>query len=112
MRRGPNVVGAFGFLQSVADALKYIVKEVVVPAGADKAVFMLRPIDQFRAGDDCLGGHSVQRRLGLERYQRCDPVCLCGVLARGLRRDYGGVGVQLEIPVPRIAALGRADDFL
>lgn len=47
MRRGPNVVGAFGILQSVADALKYVVKEVVVPAGADKAVFMLAPLTSF-----------------------------------------------------------------
>jgi NADH-quinone oxidoreductase subunit H len=47
MRRGPNVVGAFGILQSVADALKYVVKEVVVPAGADKAVFILAPLMSF-----------------------------------------------------------------
>ncbi|MDU8910560.1 NADH-quinone oxidoreductase subunit NuoH [Aestuariicoccus sp. MJ-SS9] len=47
MRRGPNVVGVYGLLQTVADALKYVVKEVVVPAGADKPVFMLAPMTSF-----------------------------------------------------------------
>jgi len=47
LRRGPNVVGAYGLLQSVADVLKYVVKEVVVPAGADRAVFMLAPLVSF-----------------------------------------------------------------
>ena len=47
MRRGPNVVGVFGVLQSVADALKYVLKEIVVPAGADRAVFLLAPLMSF-----------------------------------------------------------------
>ncbi|GAB5436455.1 NADH-quinone oxidoreductase subunit NuoH [Falsiruegeria mediterranea] len=47
MRRGPNVVGVYGLLQSVADALKYVVKEVVIPAGADRTVFILAPLTSF-----------------------------------------------------------------
>ena len=43
-RRGPNVVGPFGLLQTVADALKFIFKEIIIPASANKIIFILAPI--------------------------------------------------------------------
>ena len=47
LRRGPNVVGFAGLLQTVADALKYVVKEVVIPAGSDRTVFIMAPLTSF-----------------------------------------------------------------
>ena len=43
-RRGPNVVGPFGLFQSLADALKYIFKEIIIPASSNKIIFILAPM--------------------------------------------------------------------
>ena len=47
MRRGPNVVGPYGLLQSFADFFKFVLKEPIIPSGANKAVFLLAPVVTF-----------------------------------------------------------------
>ena len=53
-RKGPNVVGPFGLLQVPADGLKFIFKEIILPDGSDKTVFLVAPIITLALSIACL----------------------------------------------------------
>ncbi len=60
LRRGPNVVGPFGLFQPLADGLKLLMKETVIPTGANRGVFLAAPIVTFSLRHRRLGGDPVR----------------------------------------------------
>ncbi len=84
------MVGPFGLLQPMADGIKLVFKETVIPTGANSGVFMIAPLITFVLALVAWGGDPVQRRLGRGRYQCRRALSLRDQLAWSLRHHHAG----------------------
>ncbi len=118
IRKGPNRVGPQGFFQWIADTVKLVFKEDIVPSRAEKALHLLGPLLLFVPAVVVLGlvpwgpeltlfGVTTPAPRG-GRPERRPPPDPRGLHDRRLRDHPVGLGLELEVPAPRRPPLGRA----
>ena len=118
MRVGPNRVTFFGipwlggWAQPIADAVKAVMKEIIIPSGANKFLFVLAPVLDFRASVGGLGSSAVFSGSGIGGHQ-CGAALYSGHDFHGCLWGYHcGLGIQFQVCVPRRDAFRCAGGFL
>ena len=109
---GPTWSGPGACCSPSPTCIKFVLKEPIIPAGANKGVFLLAPLVTAVLALAAWAVIPVNAGWVDRRHQCRRPLHLRDLLARRLRRDHGRLGVELEISVPRRAALGGADGVL
>ena len=121
MRYGPNRVGPFGLLQSLADGVKLALKEGLIPAGVDKPIYLLAPVISVipaimafavipMGGMVSVFGH--QTPLQLTDLPVGGALRAGGDVDRRVRNRVGGLGLRVHLSAARRVALQRPGDLL
>ena len=112
LRIGPNRVGPMGLLQPIADALKLLLKEVILPAEAGKFLFLIAPAISLAAALVAWAVMPFSPEVVLADVNAGLLFVLAATSVGGLRGDNCGMGLQLQIRVSGLPALGGADCVL
>ena len=92
-RRGPNVVGPFGLFQTLADALKYMFKEIIIPASANKIIFIFAPIVTMTLALISWAVIPFSEDFVLADINVGILYLFCNFITRCLRNNYGWLGI-------------------